>query len=322
MGTIQIVSPTHGATLSSPLAIARIRYEGIEAGSAVLRVGEVSHVIELPDSGSTGLRSGEIRENITLLEGDNMLLVEMGAARAEAVVTVPPSAGLTLARPDGAAPITTRATELQGSWSEMSCPAGVVSVNGFLQQFAVTAASGSFDERIVLRPGVNHVAIQVGERYVTRRVQGDFAPARLLATLVWDTNSTDLDLYVGEPDGSTVWYRNKVSSGTLDVDRMQGYGPENYSISAVKAAPGRYPIRVHYFAAREIGRSEWTVRVLANEGQPDQQRRTFYGILDRSLGHQGPEGRGEDWNDVCTVTIDANGAARIDAPSAQGGHNG
>ena len=128
------------------------------------------------------------------------------------------------------------------------------------------------------------------------------APAKILVTLVWDTGSTDLDLYVTEPDGRSVWYSSKVAAGTLDVDRTQGYGPENYSIGR-SAQAGPYVVRVHYFAARAIGRSEWTARVITDEGTPAQQRRTFYGVLTQSLGNQGPGQRGADWNDICTVRL-------------------
>ena len=312
MGSVSIVSPAHGARLSSPLAIARIRCEGLpERGSVRLDVGEVSHVLELPDGYTGGVV--ELRENITLLEGENTLVASSGAVRAESTVTVPPSSGITLTSPSDSAPHAARAAELKGSFQGMSCPAGVVSINGFLQQFSVSGAEGSFDERIVLKPGANHLAVQVGERYVTRKITGSFPAAKLLVTLVWDTNATDIDLYVGEPDGSFVWYSNKAANGTLDVDRMQGFGPENYSIIPERAKQGRYEVRTHYFADRGVGRSEWTIRVITDEGLPSQKRRTFYGILDRSLGHQGPSGRGEDWDDVCTVDIDAQGIARIEA---------
>lgn len=47
-------------------------------------------------------------------------------------------------------------------------------------------------------------------------------------TLTWDT-PTDIDLYVQDPSGDWVWFRNKqsASGGHLDIDNTSGFGPEN-----------------------------------------------------------------------------------------------
>lgn len=307
MSKIEIASPRDGARVSSPLAVVKIRYSGLRTRSLALHVGESLFVLELEGS------SGEVHANVTLVEGDNRIHVAAGQAEATSQVHLPPSRGITITAP-GAPEITTRATAFEGSYEGASCPAGVISVNGFLQQFAVPAPAGRFAEAVVLRPGANHLAVQVGELYTTRIVRGAFEPARILATLVWDTNTTDLDLYVKEPSEASVWYGNKAANGTLDVDRTGGYGPENYSIVASSTKAGDYGIRVHYYGDRGLGRSEWTVRVITDEGQPKQRTRTFYGILDRSLGHQGPGGQGADWNDVCSVHAGPGGALRILAP--------
>jgi uncharacterized protein YfaP (DUF2135 family) len=187
-------------------------------------------------------------------------------------------------------------------------------VNGFMQQFSVRGSEGSFDEKIVLRPGANHVAVQIGEFYATRLVTGTFNAAKLLVTLVWDTPSTDVDLYVTEPGGETVYYSSKTHAGNLDVDRTQGFGPENYSLgkAGAKVAPGDYRVRVHYYADRGLGRTEWTVRVLSEESTGEQQRRNFYGILDYSNSSGAtPGSTGNDWNEVCIVRVANNGAVEI-----------
>jgi hypothetical protein len=306
MAHVEITSPTAGARLSSPLAIVSFRTTGASGAAAVLTVGEVRHVLAVPAG------DGVVRENVTLLEGDNRLRVEVDGAAHELVASVEPSVGLTLTGPD--ASVATRAADLSGRYQGVSCPAGVIAVNGFMQQVAVPAAEGTFAEKIVLGPGANHVAVQIGERYTTRLVRGTFAPSKLLVTLLWDTNLTDLDLYVREPGGRTVWYQNKTAAGNLDVDRTQGFGPENYSLGAAAAAAGEYVVRVHYYADRGVGRSEWTCRVIADEGTAAQQRRTFLGILDRSLGHAGPSGAGADWDDVCTIQVSAEGRVALAPP--------
>src|SRR5688572_5435646 len=176
---LQIVAPADGAVLSSPLAILRVRYRGATARTATIHVGQVRHVVELIDN------QGELRENITLLAGDTTLRVEIGSESAQIEVTLKPSQNVTLATPTDQQSVETRATGVTGNYKKVSCPAGVIAVNGFMQQFAVRGVEGSFDEKIVLRPGANHVAVQIGEFYVTRLVTGAFEPSKLLVTLVW-----------------------------------------------------------------------------------------------------------------------------------------
>jgi len=61
----------------------------------------------------------------------------------------------------------------------------------------------------------------------------------------WDTDHTDIDLHVQEPNGTHVYYSNKC--GKLSRDFTQGYGPECYVTK--NAAPGTYKIFVKYFGS-------------------------------------------------------------------------
>lgn len=311
---VEITAPARDARLSSPLAIACIRYEGVTSRTLTLRVGEVRHVLEL--DGPTG----EVRENITLLVGKNTLVAEVDGARHEHVVHLKRSKNLKIAKPSGRGAHNTRAEEFSGTFTDTSCPAGVIAVNGFMQQFAVLEASGDFGEMVVLRPGVNHLAVQIGEFYATRKITTTFPASKLLTTLLWDTNRTDVDLYVTEPSGKTVFFRQKEHAGTLDVDRTQGFGPENYSIGGDDAAPGTYTVRVHYYASRGVGRTEWAVRILGDEGTGAQRRRTFYGILEHAdSGTAGGGGSGPAWNDVCVVTVGSDGSVSFEPEGSRHG---
>jgi hypothetical protein len=73
--------------------------------------------------------------------------------------------------------------------------------------------------------------------------------ADLRVSISWNTDATDVDLHVIEPDGFEVYYekRNSPSGGELSQDMTQGYGPERYQIA--QARPGEYVVAVHYFAA-------------------------------------------------------------------------
>ena len=72
--------------------------------------------------------------------------------------------------------------------------------------------------------------------------QGD-----LRVTISWNTDATDVDLWVIEPDGFKVYYAQprSISGGQLSQDQTQGYGPERYQIA--RASHGTYTIIVHYF---------------------------------------------------------------------------
>jgi uncharacterized protein YfaP (DUF2135 family) len=307
--SVEITSPANGAQLSSPLGIVSVRYRDAGSRAATIQVGDVVHVAELAG------RDGLLRENVTFLEGSNRVKVTIGHATARSTVTVAESRHVIIDAPTSGSRVETRATEINGRFTHVSCPAGVIAVNGFMQQFAVTGSSGDFAEKIVLRPGANHLAVQIGELYATRHVRGAFNPAKLLVTLVWDTDGTDVDLYVLEPGDTAVWFGNKQAKGTLDVDRTQGYGPENYSMgkAGARAPAGTYRVRVHYFSDRGLGRTEWTARVITDESAPGQQRRTFFGILDESdSGRSQPGERGPDWNEVCRVRLAEDGAVRFE----------
>src|SRR5258707_8323631 len=84
-----------------------------------------------------------------------------------------------------------------------------------------------------------------GERLETMasaRQQSD-----LRVTISWNTDATDVDLWVIEPDGTKCFYgqsRTK-NGGELTQDQTQGYGPERYQI--VKAPKGPFRILVHYY---------------------------------------------------------------------------
>jgi hypothetical protein len=69
----------------------------------------------------------------------------------------------------------------------------------------------------------------------------------LRVTIAWNTDATDIDLWVIEPDGAKCFYSHNrtQSGGELSQDQTQGYGPERYQIA--KAQPGVYTVIVHYY---------------------------------------------------------------------------
>ena len=93
----------------------------------------------------------------------------------------------------------------------------------------------------------------------------------LRVTISWNTDATDVDLWVIEPDGTKVFYSKprSPSGGELSQDMTQGYGPERYQIA--KARPGEYRILVHYFGVNPnllAGETHVQVAVTRHAGTP------------------------------------------------------
>jgi hypothetical protein len=111
----------------------------------------------------------------------------------------------------------------------------------------------------------------------------------LRVTIEWQTEASDVDLWVDEPNGERVIFSAPRSSGggRLSNDMTQGYGPEEYLMR--RAPPGRYEIRANVFAAdrlnpngaqrvvarifRDFGRATEREEIVDIEMMPDEQER-------------------------------------------------
>lgn len=71
----------------------------------------------------------------------------------------------------------------------------------------------------------------------------------ILVAITWNTDGTDIDLHIVEPNGESCYYANPYTEigGRLTKDVTQGYGPEMYLLK--KALPGKYTVKVNFFAA-------------------------------------------------------------------------
>ncbi|MEO8903143.1 MAG: hypothetical protein ABI488_13630 [Polyangiaceae bacterium] len=95
--------------------------------------------------------------------------------------------------------------------------------------------------------------------------------------LSWDTDRTDIDLWVTTPSGETVKYDHRHGAGgeQLFDDVTTGYGPESFT--AHDAARGQYRVSVDYFGARPgaFKEARGEVIVILNEGRANEARSTF-----------------------------------------------
>lgn len=92
--------------------------------------------------------------------------------------------------------------------------------------------------------------------------------------LTWDTNRTDVDLWVITPSGEKVFYGHRRGAGGEELydDVTDGYGPESFT--AKRAAPGEYKVIVDYFSARRgpFPEARGEVVVVLDEGRPTERK--------------------------------------------------
>jgi tetratricopeptide (TPR) repeat protein len=95
--------------------------------------------------------------------------------------------------------------------------------------------------------------------------------------LSWDTDRTDIDLWVTTPSGETVMYSHRQGrhGEALFDDVTTGYGPESFT--ARSAVPGTYTVAVDYFGARPgaFKEARGEVIVILNEGRKNETRQVF-----------------------------------------------
>jgi tetratricopeptide (TPR) repeat protein len=101
--------------------------------------------------------------------------------------------------------------------------------------------------------------------------------------LTWDTDHSDVDLWVTNPAGEKVFYshrKGKYGEALFD-DVTTGYGPESFT--APKAHAGEYVVQVNYFGR---GRSNFSeargeVVVVLDEGKPTEKKHVLpYKLFD------------------------------------------
>lgn len=109
-------------------------------------------------------------------------------------------------------------------------------------------------------------------------------PLDLRIMMSWDTDETDVDLHVLEPDGEEAFYQHRRTStgGFVSEDVTTGYGPEEYLRR--DAQKGTYRILANYFASHRqalTGAAVVTATVYTNWGKADESQRVLSFRLDK-----------------------------------------
>ncbi|QNH21479.1 Vault protein inter-alpha-trypsin domain protein [Xanthomonas sp. GW] len=86
--------------------------------------------------------------------------------------------------------------------------------------------------------------------FIDPRLQRNL-PLDLRVVLNWDSDNSDMDLWVTDPNGERCYYahRSTYQGGQLSQDFTGGYGPEEFSLR--RAKPGKYKVEANFFGDRQ-----------------------------------------------------------------------
>ncbi|MET0329685.1 MAG: VIT domain-containing protein [Luteimonas sp.] len=101
-------------------------------------------------------------------------------------------------------------------------------------------------------------------------------PLDLRAVLSWDSDDSDMDLWVTDPDGEKAYYGNRLTrqGARMSPDFTRGYGPEEFALRDAK--PGTYRVEANFFGQRQqlvTGATTLTLWLSTGFGTPAQQDR-------------------------------------------------
>lgn len=102
-------------------------------------------------------------------------------------------------------------------------------------------------------------------------------PLELRAVLAWDSDNSDMDLWVTDPNGEKAYYGNRQTyqGGRMSRDFTGGYGPEEFALR--DARPGRYRVEANFFSDRQqvvTGATTLQLWLSTGFGSPRQRDRT------------------------------------------------
>ena len=151
--------------------------------------------------------------------------------------------------------------------------------NGVLRHLPVLERK--FSQEIVLGSGANYIKVEAdndnGTASTALKLVTNNEAMDIKVILYWDTNFTDVDLWVTDPANERVFYGNRRSKigGELDIDITTGYGPETFTQKA--ALPGEYLVQVQYYGGAQPTMVK--VLVILYEGTEREKRLVMPALL-------------------------------------------
>lgn len=126
---------------------------------------------------------------------------------------------------------------------------------------------------------LNAIAAKAGNRVDARRIDPRLLrnlPLDLRAVLSWDSDNSDMDLWVTDPNGEKCFYGHlsTYQGGAMSADFTGGYGPEEFVLRDAK--PGKYKVEANFFGDRQqivTGATTLQLRLTTGFGTPQQRDR-------------------------------------------------
>lgn len=152
--------------------------------------------------------------------------------------------------------------------------------NGIRQRMAVN--NKKFEVPLVLSRGDNLIRVLIPFKTQqladTVSVYADVPKRDMRIVLTWNTDKSDMDLWVRDPQGEKVYYRHKTSKigGQLDVDVTTGYGPETFTLP--NAMAGNYQIQVQNYSPGKVPLTRLRVDLLLFPGSDREVRRSYHAV--------------------------------------------
>jgi len=196
--------------------------------------------------------------------------------------------------------VTNRIVDISGKVANPELDRALLILDNDIEHaFDINLSSGFFNQEIVLSGSISEVQHTVRVIAVSGSLTAEdtmtfsslVPPMALRATLTWDTNETDVDFWITDPNGEKCYYANSTTDSglTLDVDDTDGYGPENITTSTI--IPGDYLVQVHYYSDHDSDNAIGSncVVVIRQDENSNLPPVNYYGFL-------------SDTGDIWTVT--------------------
>jgi len=157
-----------------------------------------------------------------------------------------------------------------GNVTPFTGTSAILTLNGIDQQISVN--NGNFSMEISILNGENRIQVRAnsvnGDTGISdeRIVYGDFTASPYEITLTWNTPTSDMDLHVWSPSGAHCYYGSMNKTfGSLDIDDIEGYGPETFTFVQNPEA-GVYVVKINSYSLDRDSFSDCTVKITSSTG--------------------------------------------------------
>jgi hypothetical protein len=144
-----------------------------------------------------------------------------------------------------------------------------------LYEVAARPWDGRFDEVEVIALNELNAIVATSPHplqtdFIDRRLLRNL-PVDLRAVLAWDSDNSDMDLWVTDPNGERCYYGNQLTrqGGRISDDFTGGYGPEEFLLR--DARPGKYRVEANFFGDHQqivTGATTLTLTLTTGWGTP------------------------------------------------------